>query len=175
MLYIVKYDMRALLGRKSKGTCVLGGISITILKDQILREVGMLARCVQSISDVKFREIKLQRGQFVFLTRICEQNGINLIDLSNILKVDKATTTKAVQKLMKEGYVKRERSSEDKRMWHLFPSAKAENVYQTIIAEENRNIENCFTGFTGSEKKAVYDLLKRMRENIEQDWKKQKQ
>jgi len=134
----------------------------------------MLARCVQSISDIKFREIKLQRGQFVFLTRICEQKGINLIDLSNILKVDKATTTKAVQKLMEEGYVRRERNAEDKRMWHLFPSLKAEKVYQTIIEEENRNIENCFSGFTASEKENAYGLLKRMRENMEQDWKKQK-
>jgi len=134
----------------------------------------MLARCVQSISDIKFREIKLQRGQFVFLTRICEQQGINLIDLSNILKVDKATTTKAVQKLMEEGYVRRERSSGDQRMWHLFPLPKAEEVYQYIIEEENRNIENCFAGFTDEEKEDACYLLKRMRENIEQDWKKQK-
>lgn len=134
----------------------------------------MLARCIQSISDIKFREIKLQRGQFIFLTRVCEYPGINLVDLSNILKVDKATTTKAIQKLMDEGYVLRERGSEDKRMWHLFPSAKARNIYPYIIEEENRNIESCFNGFTAEEKETVYHLLKRMRENIEQDWKELK-
>lgn len=144
------------------------------LKNEMLREVGMLARCIQSISDIKFREIKLQRGQFIFLTRVCEYPGINLVDLSNILKVDKATTTKAIQKLMDEGYVLRERGSEDKRMWHLFPSAKAQNIYPYIIEEENRNIENCFNGFTAEEKETVYHLLKRMRENIEQDWKELK-
>lgn len=134
----------------------------------------MLARCIQSISDIKFREIKLQRGQFIFLTRICEYPGINLVDLSNILKVDKATTTKAVQKLMKENYVLRARNDTDKRGWHLFPSIKAQEVYQYIIQEENRNIEICFTGLSLEERDNIYLLLKRMRENIEQDWKELK-
>lgn len=92
------------------------------LENEVLREVGMLARCIQSISDITYREINLQRGQFIFLTRICESPGVNLIELSNILKVDKATTTKVVQKLMKEDYVLRERYESDKRGWHLYPS-----------------------------------------------------
>jgi len=145
-----------------------------MLKNKVLREVGMLARCIQSISDIKYRDIKLQRGQFIFLTRICECPGINLIELSNLLKVDKATTTKAIQKLMEEDYVIRERNSADKRMWHLFPSSKAQEFYPYIIQQENSNIESCFAGFSSEEKDTVYHLLKRMRENIEQDWKELK-
>jgi DNA-binding MarR family transcriptional regulator len=151
-----------------------GGIHIAKLKNQVLREVGMLARCIQSISDIKYREIRLQRGQFIFLTRICECPGINLIELSNILKVDKATTTKAIQKLMEENYVLRERNSSDKRMWHLFPSSVAQEIYPYIIQEENRNIEICFNGFSPEEKDTVYQLLRKMRGNIEQDWKELK-
>lgn len=134
----------------------------------------MLARCIQSISDINFREINLQRGQFTFLTRICENPGVNLMELSNLLKVDKATTTKAVQKLLKEDYVMRERNQEDKRGWHLFPSMKAKEIYPYIIQEENRNIEICFTGLSLEERETVYQLLKRMRENIEHDWKELK-
>jgi len=134
----------------------------------------MLARCIQSISDIKYREINLQRGQFIFLTRICESPGVNLIELSNILKVDKATTTKVVQKLMKENYVLRERHEADKRGWYLYPSVKAKEVYQYIIQEENKNIEICFTGLGLEERDTVYQLLTRMRENIEQNWKKVK-
>lgn len=150
------------------------GLFIIELKNETLREVGMLARCIQSISDIKFREIKLQRGQFIFLTRICENPGINLVELSDILKVDKATTTKAIQKLVDEGYVQRERSSEDKRMLHLFPSIKAQRTYSFIIEEENLNIDKCFDGFDAVEKETVQYLLKRMRENIEQEWRELK-
>jgi DNA-binding MarR family transcriptional regulator len=142
-----------------------------MLKNEILREVGTLARCIQSISDIKFRECNLQRGQFVFLTRICECPNINLMELSNTLKVDKATTTKAVQKLMAEGYVLRTRDNKDKRMWHLFPSVKADTVYSYIIQEENQNIRSCFKGFSPDEQIVADRLLKRMCANIEQDWK----
>lgn len=147
---------------------------MVVLNSEILRDVGSLARCIQSMSDIKYREIKLQRGQFVFLTRVCEQPGINLIELSSLLRVDKATTTKAIQKLVQEDYVWRERDGEDKRIWHVFPTEKARKIYAYIIEEENRNIESCLQGFQPEERCIAGQLLRRMSENIEQEWKKQK-
>jgi DNA-binding MarR family transcriptional regulator len=148
-----------------------GGENINGLTTEMLREVGMLARCIQSISDVKYRDIKLQRGQFIYLTRICERPGISFGELSHLLKVDKATTTKAVQKLLDEQYVVRQRNETDKRIWHIYPSPKARKIYPDIIEEENRNIGICFTGFSAEEQETVIGLLRRMRENIEQEWK----
>ena len=132
----------------------------------------MLSRSIQSISDVKFKDIKLQRGQFVFLTRVCENPGFNHIDLSNLLKVDKSTTTKVVQKLIDEGYIIRARDNIDKRMWRLFPTNKARSVYPIIIDEENRNIGVCFGDFNENEKQIVYELVKKMRVNMDDDCKK---
>lgn len=148
--------------------------TIQNLDSYILREVGMLARAIQSISDIKFKEISLQRGQFIFLTRVYENPGINQIDLSNLLKVDKATTTKAIQKLIDEGYIVKERDEADKRMWRLHPTDKAKRVYEILIEEENRNISVCFSDFTEPEKKLVYNLVRKMRKNVEEDWKRLK-
>lgn len=144
------------------------------LKNQILREVGAVARCIHTLADVKYRQINLQRGQFTFLTRICEHPGVNLAELSALLKVDKTTTTKAVQKLMAAGYVRRERDAVDKRMWRLVPSEKALDVYPVVIAEENRSIDICFAGFSDAERAAALSLLGRMRANIEKEWLEQK-
>nr|WP_081449319.1 MarR family transcriptional regulator [Clostridium carboxidivorans] len=141
------------------------------LDSPILREIGALSRCINSISDLKFKEIHLQKGQFTFLTRICENQGINQIDLSNLLKVDKTTTTKAIQKLIEAGYIDKKRDDIDKRMWRLYPKEKALEVYTFIIEEENRNIEVCFKNFNSEEKELVNKLVKKMRENIESDWK----
>ena len=141
-----------------------------MLTQQFLREVGAVARCVQSLSDVKFREFELQRGQFIFLTRICECPGIHLLELSNRLKVDKATTTKAVQKLLAEGYVHKVQNRTDKRMYQLFPTVRAEAVYPELIAEENRYLACCFAGITKEEQALAETLLRRIRENIEAEW-----
>lgn len=146
---------------------------MTELNSRLLREIGALARCVQAISDVKYRELRLHRGQFIFLTRVCEQPGINLIDLSNMLKVDKTTTTKAVGKLAAEGYLTRRRG-DDRRMWHLYPTGKATAVYPQIIAEENRSVDICLDGFSQDEREGVGRLLARMRASLEADWQKLK-
>lgn len=144
------------------------------LTNDILREIGSLSRAIHSISDIKYKQLKLQKGQFTFLTRICENPGINFIDLSNMLKVDKTTTTKAVQKLIKVGYVDKIQDETDKRGYNLFPTQKSIEVYDLIIKEENRNIEVCLDKFTESEKMVINQLVKRMSKNIETDWKNKK-
>lgn len=149
--------------------------TINGLKNQILREVGAVARCIHTLADVKYREINLQRGQFTFLTRIVEHPGVNLAELSVLLKVDKTTTTKAVQKLMAAGYVQRERDAADARMWRLVPTELALDVYPGIIAEENNSIDICFAGFSAAERAAALSLIGRMRANIEKEWLERKQ
>ena len=117
------------------------------------------------------RDKSTKRSIYV-LTRICEKQGINQIDLSNLLKVDKTTTTKAIQKLIEAGYIDKKRDDIDKRMYRLYPKEKALEIYTFIIEEENRNIEGCLKNFSIEEKELVNKLVKRMRENIEDDWEK---
>lgn len=102
---------------------------------------------------MKYRELSLQKGQFIFLTRICENKGINFIELSKILTVDKSTTTKAVKKLIEAGYINKEQDEKDKREYKLYPTKKALEVYDLIITEENRNIDICMEGLTKKKEK----------------------
>jgi DNA-binding MarR family transcriptional regulator/GNAT superfamily N-acetyltransferase len=140
------------------------------LDSDILREIGAISRSIQTINDLKFRQFNLDRGQFVFLTRICEHEGINPIDLSNMLKVDKATTTKAIQKMEHKGLIGRVRDPSDKRMWRLYPKPEARDLYRAVMEEENENIAICFSGFSEKEKELAGELVKRMAQNIESKW-----
>lgn len=142
------------------------------LQREILREIGTITRCINSISDIKYKNINLQKGQFIFLIRVCENPGINQRDLSKLLKVDKTTTAKAIQKLIGVGYIERKEDSVDKRMWRLYPLNKAHEAYDYIIEEENRVNRDYYNNFNNEEKKLVYKLLKKLRENIENDWNK---
>lgn len=140
------------------------------LECNALRYTGALYRATNSRSDVKYKDYNLQKGQYMFLTRICENPGINFIDLSNMLKVDKTTTTKAVQKLIEIGYVEKTQDDVDKRGYKLTATDKALGVYQSIIAEETRQIDICFKDFTKEEKEMAEKILKRMSQNIEEYW-----
>ncbi|MCT4620285.1 MAG: MarR family transcriptional regulator [Marinisporobacter sp.] len=140
------------------------------LNNYILREIGALSRTIHTIVEIKFKELNLQKGQFIYITRVCEHPGINLIQLSSLLKVDKTTTTKVIQKLIKEGFILKKKNSDDKRSYQLYPTSKTLKIYEEIIKEENRNIEICFRNFDDDQKKSVLELIKKMKKNVETDW-----
>lgn len=148
---------------------LIGGDCIK-LNCTIFRDIGELARTVHAICDVRYKEINLQKGQHIFLTRVCENRGISLKQLSIMLKVDKTTTTKATQKLIKNGYIYKEKDTDDKRVYRLFPTDKALSIYKTIIEEENWAITTCMKDFTPEQKTLVHSLINQMKENIESDW-----
>lgn len=145
-------------------------VKIRKLDYPILREIGALSRAIHWKSDLKFKKYHLQKGQFIFLTRICESPGLNYIQLSNLLRVDKTTTTKAVQKLITGGYLRKEQDEFDSRAYKLYPTLRALEVYDWVIEEENMNIGICLKGFTSEEIMMVCELVGRMSRNMEAVW-----
>lgn len=120
--------------------------------------------------NIHCKELGFQRGQFVFLTRICERPGLQLIELTHLTRVDKTTTTRAVSKLISKGYVVHMRDAHDRRAWNLFPTKKGRSMYKKIIAEENVEAALCFSNFTVSEKKQLAALLYKVIGNIDSAW-----
>ena len=66
---------------------------------EILRDIGMIARALDSISNIEFKEVDLTRGQYLYLVRICENPGIIQEKLAEMIKVDRTTTARAIKKL----------------------------------------------------------------------------
>lgn len=139
-----------------------------MLNDKILRELGALTRTINLIANAKFKKLNLQIGQSIYLTRICENPGINLIELSHMLVVDKTCTTKVVKKLVKGNLVIKKKDENDKRYYHLFPTKKAKSIYEEIISEENRQIEKCYKGFNKQQQRLIIEMIKKMRKNLSQ-------
>lgn len=140
------------------------------LEFKVLRFVGTLSRAINSKADFKYKKFDLQKGQYMFLTRVCENPKINFVNLSNMLKVDQATTTKAVKKLIDIGYLNKEQDENDKREYKLTPTKKALEIYEFIIEEESKQLEISFKGFSEEEKQMATKLIERMSENIEEYW-----
>lgn len=139
-------------------------------KHQILRTIGSLTRTVHAIVEPTFKEYGIKRGQFLYVTRIYENPGINQMGLSNMLKVDKTRAAKSIKVLIEDGFITKVADEADKRAFLLYVTEKGKEVYEKIIDEENRQIDICFNGFDEDEKRVIYDLLSRMTENIEEDW-----
>lgn len=81
----------------------------------ILREIGMIARALDSISNIEFKTVSLARGQYLYLVRIYEHPGIISEELSNLIKVDRTTIARAVKKLEANGFIERRRDPDNKK------------------------------------------------------------
>ena len=139
------------------------------------RHIGTTEPVHHSIMDEKFKAYGFQRGQFIFFTRICETPGLTLTDLTLQCAVDKATTTKAVDKLAAAGYVEKRRDIRDGRAWNVYPAEKGLAIYDEFIAEEKPAGRGLSGRTPGAEDKAAaLRLAAVMSRNAADEWSRMK-
>ena len=74
----------------------------------LLKYISMMKRDTNRYFQLKLKKFNLGGGQQFFLLRIAENPGISMYDLARTGAFDKATVTKAVNKLLAEGYITQE-------------------------------------------------------------------
>ncbi|MFD2211693.1 MarR family winged helix-turn-helix transcriptional regulator [Virgibacillus halophilus] len=137
---------------------------------EILREIGMIARALDSISNIEFKEYDLTKGQYLYLVRICENPGIIQEKLAEMTKVDRTTAARAIKKLEMNGFIEKKDDARNKKIKKLFPTEKGGNVYPFIIRENDHSNTVALAGFSKTEVETISKLLQRVRKNIEKDW-----
>ncbi|WP_395760614.1 MarR family winged helix-turn-helix transcriptional regulator [Bacillus sp. 3G2] len=137
---------------------------------EILREIGKIARALDSISNIEFKEYDLTKGQYLYLVRICENPGIIQEKLAEMIKVDRTTAARAIKKLKINGFIDKKDDEHNKKIKKLFPTEKGKNVYPFIKKENDYSNMVALNGFTEVEMETLFNLLQRVRGNVEVDW-----
>ena len=134
-------------------------------KEFIGKAISYLYRYEQIYIAKKIEPYGIGSGQFPFLKRLYREDGINQESLSNYLKIDKGTTARAIQKLVDEGYVFRQRDEKDKRSYRVFLTEKAIKLEPDLktIASEWENI--LFSSFDDRQRREITNSLEIMFEN----------
>lgn len=137
---------------------------------EILREIGMIARALDSISNIEFKEYDLTKGQYLYLVRICENPGIIQEKLVEMIKVDRTTASRAIKKLEMNGFIEKKEDKHNKKVKKLFPTEKGKKVYPFIKRENDYSNIVALKGLSEREVETIFHLLQRVRKNIEKDW-----
>ncbi|GAA3413019.1 MarR family winged helix-turn-helix transcriptional regulator [Paenibacillus hodogayensis] len=137
---------------------------------EILREIGMIARACDSISNIEFKELDLTKGQYLYLVRICEFPGIIQEKLAEMIKVDRTTAARAVSKLDMQGFIAKENDANNKKIKMLYPTDKGKEAYLFLKREADYSDEVALAGLSNKEKDTLLKLLHKVRTNIEGDW-----
>ncbi|MGG4491194.1 MarR family winged helix-turn-helix transcriptional regulator [Metabacillus idriensis] len=137
---------------------------------EILREIGIIARALDSISNIEFKEYDLTRGQYLYLVRICESPGIIQEKVAELIKVDRTTAARSIKKLEMNGFIVKKEDEHNKKIKRLYPTGKGKKIFPFIKRENDHSNTVALEGLSEEGIESLFDLLQRVRRNIEKDW-----
>ena len=134
--------------------------------DRINRTISILYRYGQRFLTARLRPVGVEVGQMPALMRVFQSPGITQEQITYETGMDKGTVARSVQQLEANGLVRREVDPADRRVNHIYATAKAralEPEVQRALEELHRAL--C-RGLTEEEVAAAFGLLGRMKENL---------
>ena len=144
------------------------------LSAEILRSIGRIARALDSIANVEFKENALNRGQYLYLVRIFEHPGIILEELSLMVCVDKTTASRAVNKLVKQGLVQKQSDEKSVNRKFLTVTKTGENLAKLILQENDYSEQKALQGLNPQQILQLKELLSIVDENIFEEYRQVK-
>jgi DNA-binding MarR family transcriptional regulator len=135
-------------------------------QESIGKWVSTLSRHLRIYLDKEFEQYDISSGQIHVYMTLLNNDGINQEALANQLNLDKATISRAVEKLIKEGYVTRETNPEDHRAYNLHMTKKGKDIESEIRNSLRKVTVILLSDFKADEKEIALKLLKRMHKNL---------
>jgi len=130
------------------------------------KHITGIYRHLQIIINHDLNPYGLGSGQYVFLGTLAQHEGISQKDLSQLIKIDKTTTAKALKKLEKEGYIYRLQDQNDKRYNQLYLTEKGKE-FLPVMRKKLRNTTKILTkNMNEDQKDMAYDMLQLMMDNV---------
>ncbi len=136
----------------------------------ILRDLGKIARALDSIANIEFKEFSLTRGQYLYLVRIYENPGIIQEKLAELIKVDRTTAARAIAKLEKNGLIEKQPQADNKKNKSLFVTNKGAKIAPIIQAENQYSNKVDLKDFSEPEMQQLAAYLARVEKNVAKDW-----
>ena len=135
----------------------------------MIRDVHMyfnkLDRIAHFFINEHLKETGLSRGLFFYILELSHHDGISLQELSKAVFVDKANTTRAVNKLLNLGYATRTANEEDQRAYKIFLTDSGKEIARLIQSIFLKWRDLISEGLTEEEKVSVLEISHKLYEN----------
>lgn len=128
-----------------------------------LQSVGRLISIINRNSEMyinrNLQQFGIGASQMHFLMLLYQRDGVTQYDLAKKLHVNKATATRAIQKLEQLGYITRHSSKTDRRENLVYITKKAQDIREQIIDILGNWTDILTEDMSASEKTTLLSLL----------------
>ena len=137
---------------------------------EVRRAIGKIARDLDSIANIEFKEYQLSKGQYLYLIRIFENPGIIPDRLAEMIKVDRTTAARAIKKLEEKGFIRKEADDVNIKIRRLFVTEDGAKLVPIIQLENQYSNQIALQNLSKKEIEAVSKALKIVATTIDKEW-----
>lgn len=132
------------------------------------RCLSILDRLMKMYYDHGLADFEIGWGQQFYAEYIYDHPGASAQEMVECIRVDKATLTKTIKKLVEIGYVETVSDERDKRIKHLYLTPKGEPAVKRIKEIHNDFYRTLCSGISSQDIKLTERTMEQMMENINQ-------
>ncbi|CEP79466.1 MarR family transcriptional regulator [Paraclostridium sordellii] len=135
-------------------------------KRHIGKYISQLYRKSSVFINKELAKYGIRSGQLMFLMDLYLKDGKNQEEISERLKIDKATTARALKKLEEQNFIKRIRDYNDKRSNKIYLTDTSKDLKEEVYGVLDEWNEKISKSLTREEKETLANLLEKVCKNI---------
>ena len=128
-------------------------------EDCLCFRLGKVVRAMARLYRLRIARHGLTHTQFFLLIARYEGDGLSVGELAQRIAVDKPTMTGLLDRMERDGFIRRERDPEDRRAWRVYLTEKAKAL-KGALTEIYEEVNGLFlSGLTEEEQGALEGIL----------------
>ena len=134
--------------------------------------IALIARVRDKAYEFIIRELSKEKIKGMvpshggIMSTLFERDRMPMKEVAGRIGRDKSTVTVLVDKLMRAGYVTKEKDPDDNRITYLCLTAKGRSLEQKFVGISQRLIATAFRGFTQTERESLVKAVIKMLNNF---------
>ena len=132
------------------------------------RWISILDRLMKMYYDRGLADFEIGWGQQFYVEYLYDHPGASAQEMAQCIRVDKATLTKVIKKLLALDYIKVTADEKDKRVKRLYITEKAPPAARRIKEIHNSFYQAVCTGLSSGTVRLTEETLAQMVENVNQ-------
>ena len=114
-------------------------------------------------------DMPLTPALYRLLFNVHRRPGCRQVELAEWLEITPVTISRMIDRLEKQGLVRRESEPGDRRVYRVFIAAEAGPLLAQINAKAELTRDRAFRGMSAAQREALLVALARVRENLQAD------
>lgn len=122
------------------------------------------ARSIEVFQQAGYR---ITPEQWAVMTRLWIKDGVSQTELAQSTFKDKASVTRMIDALERQGYVKRAADEKDRRRYRVVLTARGRDLEGELVPTVRAFIASAYTGLSEAEQKAMVENLQQIYRNLD--------